>query len=74
MISHNITVMCHIMMSQLLLLRLDALGVPENVGTIGEAGDSVDVKRHKTKTKESHKLLGLMGKKYLLGLCCYIHV
>lgn len=74
MMSHNITVVCHIMMSQLLLLPLDALGVPENVGTIGEAGDPVDVKRHKTKTKESHKLLCLMGKKYLLGLCCYTHV
>ena len=62
------------MLSQSLLLPLDALGVSENVGTIGEAGDPVDVKCYKTKTKESHKLLCLMRKKYLLGLCCYAHV
>lgn len=61
-------------MSQLQLLPLDTLGVPENVGAIGEGGDPVDVECHKTKTEESYKLLRLMGKKYLRGLCCYVHV
>ena len=61
-------------MSQLQLLSLDTLGVPENVGAIWEGGDPVDVECHKTKTEESHKLLCLMGKKYLRGLCCYVHV
>lgn len=61
-------------MSQLQLLSLDTLGVPENVGAIWEGGDPVDVECHKTKTEESHKLLRLMGKKYLRGLCCYVHV
>lgn len=74
MMSHNIIMTFIIMMSQLLLLPLDTLGVSENVGAIGEGGDTVDVECHKTKTKESYKVLRLVRKKYLRGLRCYVHV